>query len=1061
MRPTFPALVAFVACALLSAHPAQSLPSDDQTSNYQWKLVRIGAGGFVVGMVLHPLDATVRYLRTDVGNAYRWDVSSQQWIPMRVANADGSGILSPAAISAPSGYGIESIAVDPNNKSIVYMVFPTVTSCDIQCPTNLLEIYRSTDGGQNFTPGNMTAAAITGSPNGPHRALGERLAVDPANSSVLYFASESQGIYRSVDGGTTWTQFTGTSAPPSNIEFLNIQFAKAPGTATVNGILLSKTIFAVSINNSDAGGDVYQTQDGGQTWTDISTGITDSASGQSLTLEASESSIDSTDALYVAENASTDGYHRAYWKYASGKWSRVSLEGFISQPLVNVAPDPIVPQRIYAIGYDTGLSRSDDGGVTWISLGAPLYANIFGWLPQTIGMQSGEWHSNGGLYLDNAGNLWAPTGQEGAITIASAAAASATAAAPPKWTIQSTGVEELVSQDIVIPSGSNDTIIAMAADTTGFVISNPDNFSAVQIPLQQEIISQGTSVDYAPDAPTYIAVTSSNVATNGPNYSGYSLNGGQSWTRFGPALTYTCGTTQCDTQAGIIAVSPRAARALGSDHIVIYPPSGLAPQYSQDGGATWHVTTSFPLNADGMTINPANYNSFLYPQIHQHLLRADPFVADKFYLKFTHAPQMLYISTDGGKTWQGQTSAGLPDWAWAGQLVVDSKLKNDLWYADGWEGSASHGVFHSLDGGQTFQQIAGISHAVTIAVGAGSGQAADAAYAVYCYCLLTSDAKWGIFRSTNAGSSWDRVSYYPAGIYDRPDTMAASQDTFGKVYLGFSGNSFVYGQLIATGPTLPGAPSGLSAATVSDSAIGLTWSAASGTVSSYSVFRGTSAGAESATAIATGITGTTYQDTSVVKGTTYYYKVAAVSSAGAGPLSNEVSAEALTPAISIAVASGSSASATVSAGQTATYNLSLSPTNYTGTISFTCSGAPAGATCVVPSPLTVTTGSSATPFQVTVRTSSAAATAPNHSTSALLTLAATLLFISIARIRRFRLSATMAIVAVAFLIAANGCGSSNGGGGGSGPNPVTSTLTISATAPGLSTATQQLTLTVQ
>jgi hypothetical protein len=33
------------------------------------------------------------------------------------------------------------------------------------------------------------------------------------------------------------------------------------------------------------------------------------------------------------------------------------------------------------------------------------------------------------------------------------------------------------------------------------------------------------------------------------------------------------------------------------------------------------------------------------------------------------------------------------------------------------------------------------------------------------------------------------------GIYDRPTAMAASLETFGKVYLGFSGDSFVYGEL--------------------------------------------------------------------------------------------------------------------------------------------------------------------------------------------------------------------------------------------------------------------------
>src|ERR1035438_2244578 len=66
----------------------------------------------------------------------------------------------------------------------------------------------------------------------------------------------------------------------------------------------------------------------------------------------------------------------------------------------------------------------------------------------TIGMSSGAWHSNGGLKIDAAGNLWSPTGQEGAITIAAATASAATAANPPKWTISSTGIEELVTMEI-------------------------------------------------------------------------------------------------------------------------------------------------------------------------------------------------------------------------------------------------------------------------------------------------------------------------------------------------------------------------------------------------------------------------------------------------------------------------------------------------------------------------------------------------------------------------------------------------------------------------------------
>jgi hypothetical protein len=1038
----------------------------DLSSQYLWQPVRIGGGGWVVGMVVHPLDPTVRYARTDVGSPYRWNDATQQWIPMRVSNPDGSGVQSASETDAPSSYGVDSIAVDPANTSVVYMVFPTEHSTDIQTPTNYVEIYKSVDGGINFTPGKMSAAAILGNPNGPHRMYGEKLEVDPANPSVLYYGSDSQGLWRSVDDGNTWTELplSGSNGSPANFEFINIQFAKGPGTVAVKGVVVSKTVYAVSIQNSgDAGGDVFQSADGGQTWTDISTGVTDTASAQSLSHQALSSSIDVTDALYVVESSATNGGLRAYWKYAAGAWTRVSLQGSINQALTSVVVDPTNAQRIYAMGADTSLARSDNGGASWINLGSPQYANTLGWLPQTVGMSGGEWHSNGGLKVDANGNLWSPTGQEGTITIPAAMASGATSANPPKWTIQSTGIEEMVSMDMTVPPGSNDTIIATAMDTTGFSIPDPDNFSAVQIPLQQEIISQGTSVAYAPDVPGYVAVTSSNVYTNGTNYSGYSTNGGLTWTRFGPALQYACGASKCDIPAGMIAVSVRGGRALGSDHIVIYPPSDFAPQYSLDGGATWHVTSSFPLNADGMTINTANYNSFAFPELNQHLLRADPFTADKFYLKFTHAPDLLYISTDGGQTWVGQANANLPDYAWSGQLVVNGKVQNDLWYADGFQGSSPHGVFHSTDGGQTFQQLPGISHAIVIAVGAGSGNAGDAAYTVYFYGLMTSSAQWGIFQSTNGGASWNRISYYPTGIYDIPRAMAASQDTFGKVYVGFSGNSFVYGQFVGKGPAgppLPGAPTGLTATAVSGTEIDLAWTAASGTVASYNVYRGAASGGESTTAVATGVTATAYKDTSLAVGTKYYYEVAAVNSTGAGPDSTEASTTTLQPTIALAAATGSSTSATVTAGQTATYSLVLTTANYAGAITFSCSGAPAGDTCTVPSPVTVTAASGPTAVSVSVQTAAASASAVRRSSGGILALAALFLIPAMFLPRRWPAVAIVALASAALLGSVGGCGggSSNSN---SPPPPVVSTLTISASGTGVTAATQLLTLTVQ
>jgi photosystem II stability/assembly factor-like uncharacterized protein len=779
-----PLLAVLFAASLTAAAQVKDL-----TANYLWKPVRIGAGGWVVGMVLHPLDPNVRYLRTDVGNGYRWDTAAQSWIPMRVLLPDGSGIHNPSDTSAPSGYGIDAIAVDPTNLSTVYMTFTTEHSCDIQCPTHIVQLYRSTDAGRNFTPLNLASAAITADANSPNRANGERLTVDPKNPNTLYYASIHQGIYRSLDAGQTWTPLN----LPAHIEYINLQIARH-----------SNTLYAISIHNgNDTGGDIYRSTDAGQTWQDISTNVTDPASGQRLSTQALTSTLDAADTLYIPENAATNGYHRAFWRYANSHWQRISLEGSINQPLSSIAIDPTHPKRLYAMGIDTSLSRSDDAGQTWISFGPASFANTLGWLPQTVGMKGGNWHSNGGLRLDAHGNLWVPTGQEGALTISATDAARATAANPPRWTISSTGVEELVSEDLLIPHNSHDTILATAMDTTGFVIPNPDTdpkgYTARQIPLQQEIISQGTSIDAAPDVPTYIAVTSSNPYTNGPSYSGYSSDGGTTWHRFASALRFPCAPNkQCDIQAGTIAVGLFGTTTLGRTpaqaHLVQLPPNNLAPEYSLDGGATWHVTHSFPLLPDGLTLDKSHDNllGLFVAQLGQHLLRSDPFTPDRFYLKLTHAPASLYVSTDAGQTWLPQPHAALPPNAYHGQLIVNPHLQNDLWYADGWEGSTPHGIFHSTDAGTTFTQLPGIAHAIQIAIGARSPQAGAAAYTVYFYGQLSADPAWGVFQSTDGGLTWNRIAFYPTGIYDHPTTMAASPDTFGKVYLGFSGNSFVY-----------------------------------------------------------------------------------------------------------------------------------------------------------------------------------------------------------------------------------------------------------------------------
>jgi hypothetical protein len=159
-----------------------------------------------------------------------------------------------------------------------------------------------------------------------------------------------------------------------------------------------------------------------------------------------------------------------------------------------------------------------------------------------------------------------------------------------------------------------------------------------------------------------------------------------------------------------------------------------------------------------------------------------------------------------------------------------------------------------------------------------------------------------------------------------------------------------------------------------------------------------------------------------------------------------------------------STSATVTAGQTATYNLQVSPVNgFNGTVTLSCGDALAKSTCSVsPSSVTVN-GTAASALTVTVTTTAASMLGP-YSTPAsrrpsvplvlplLLVLAVALIVAesAVARNPRRRLVPALALLALS-LVWIGGCGggSSSGGGGGNTGTP-SGTVTVTGTSSGVS-----------
>src|SRR5437762_7496685 len=170
-------------------------------TNYSWNNVRIVAGGFVPGIVYHPNVQGLVYARTDIGGLYKSTNGGGNWTPLldwvNWSNCGYSGVL--------------SVALDPPNANTVYAAVGGYTN---SWDPNNGAILKSTDQGNTWT---ASALPFKIGGNMPGRGNGERLAVDPNNSNIIYFGATGDnistfGLWKSTNGGSSWSQVNSFTA---------------------------------------------------------------------------------------------------------------------------------------------------------------------------------------------------------------------------------------------------------------------------------------------------------------------------------------------------------------------------------------------------------------------------------------------------------------------------------------------------------------------------------------------------------------------------------------------------------------------------------------------------------------------------------------------------------------------------------------------------------------------------------------------------------------------------------------------------------------------------------
>lgn len=530
---------------------------------YKWGNVSVGGGGFVSAIITSPAEEGLVYARTDVGGAYRWDETNQEWIPL----------LDWVDESQTSYLGVESLAIDPASPNRLYMLvgIPYFNG-------GKTAILRSDDYGQTFSITDVTAQFKTNG-NGMGRQNGEKLVIDASSPNVLYAGTRWNGLFKSSDFGVSWTRVDAlevTTTPNEN----GISFVLPDSLSSPSGTP-SQTIYA---GISRTGENLYRSDDGGKTFSPVT--------GGPAGLMPQRAVLDNTGNMYITF-ANGAGPH-PHWavpepmdkgklmKYntKTGEWTDITPFSN-NRPYGGISIDPQNPERIITStintwqlqenAYGDRFYLSTNGGTTWkdiIEKGYELDENGYEWISD----QSIHWA--GSIEFDpfDTQKVWVTSGNG----IYSTENLEAT---PSVWKFNVQGLEETVPLNLVsIPGGP---LVSVIGDYDGFV---HNDISRPAIPHKPGI---GTTTGLA------FAAQKPDVLLRYGDELFYSLDMGVSWTK-----------TNSKGKKGQVAIS-------ADGEVFLHSPEGTTNTFwSADRGAGWQNVSGLNIGSARPVADPVNSNKF-------------------------------------------------------------------------------------------------------------------------------------------------------------------------------------------------------------------------------------------------------------------------------------------------------------------------------------------------------------------------------------------------------------------------------------------------------------------
>ncbi|MFO0267053.1 MAG: WD40/YVTN/BNR-like repeat-containing protein, partial [Cyclobacteriaceae bacterium] len=325
---------------------AQNIPRDHY-QDLSWRMIGPFRAGRTVGAVGVPSQPSVFYMGVNNGGVWKTDDYGRTWHPIFDRESPGS---------------VGDIAVSPSNPNIVYVG----TGEGLHRPDLAIGegIFKSTDGGITWQHVGLKDVQQVG-----------RLVVHPTNSDIVfvaglghpYGANEERGVFRTTDGGKTWTKVLYLNANTGAI-----QVELDPNNANTVYADLWEHREGPWENGSFSGPNsgLYKSTDGGSTWRKLTTGLPTGEQG--LGRIGIAIAPGNSQRLYATVDArQLSGIYRS--EDGGESWQRVSTDGRVfgrGSDFAELKVHPKNPDVVFSANVAS--YKSLDGGKTWFSFkGAP------------------------------------------------------------------------------------------------------------------------------------------------------------------------------------------------------------------------------------------------------------------------------------------------------------------------------------------------------------------------------------------------------------------------------------------------------------------------------------------------------------------------------------------------------------------------------------------------------------------------------------------------------------------------------------------------------------------